>query len=70
MLETETIEIDGISLEVLYYYEEGMQSNDYDVPNDEPSIDIQSIKIKGVDIYDIIDEWVLDKIKETIINKN
>ena len=70
MLETEIIEIDSISLEVSYYYEEGMHSNDYDVPNDETSIDIESIKIKGVDIYDIIDEWVLDKIKETIINKN
>lgn len=70
MLETEIIEIDNISLEVLYYYEEGMQSNDYDVPNDEPSIDIQSIKIKGVDAYDILSPWVLDKIKETIINKN
>lgn len=70
MLETETIEIDSISLEVSYYYEEGMQSNDYDVPNDEPSIDIQSIKIKGVDAYDILASWVLDKIKETITNNN
>ena len=70
MLETETIEIDSISLEVSYYYEGGMQSNDYDVPNDEPSVDIEKIEVKGVDIYDIIDEWVLDKIKETIINNN
>ena len=69
MLETETIEIDGINLEVEYYYEEGMQSDDYDVPNDEPSIDIESIKIKGVDAYDLLSDWVLDKIKETIINK-
>ena len=36
MLETETIEIDGIDLEVFYYYDEGMQSDDYDVPNDFP----------------------------------
>ena len=70
MLETEIIEIDNISLEVSYYYEEGMESNDYDVPNDEPSIDIESIKIKGVDAYDILAGWVLDKIKETIINNN
>ena len=70
MLETEIIEIDSISLEVSYYYEGGMQSNDYDVPNDELSVDIEKIEVKGVDIYDIIDEWVLDKIKETIINNN
>lgn len=68
MLETETIEIDGISLEVSYYYDEGMQSDDYDVPNDEPSADIEKIEVKGVDIYDIIDEWVLSEIVDKIIN--
>ena len=68
MLETETIEIDGISLEVSYYYEGGMQSDDYDVPNDEPSADIEKIEVKGVDIYDIIDEWVLSEIADKIIN--
>ena len=69
MLETDTIEIDGINLEISYYYDKGMQSNDYDVPDDDISIDIQSIKIKGVDAYDILASWVFDKIKETIINK-
>ena len=68
MLETETIEIDGINLEVSYYYDEGMQSDDYDVPNDEPSADIEKIEVKGVDIYDIIDEWVLSEIVDKIIN--
>ena len=68
MLETETIEIDGIDLEVFYYYDEGMQSNDYDVQNDEPSADIEKIEVKGVDIYDIIDEWVLSEIIDKIIN--
>ena len=68
MLETETIEIDGINLEVFYYYDEGMQSDDYDVPNDEPSADIEKIEVKGVDIYDIIDEWVLSEIIDKIIN--
>ena len=68
MLETETIEIDGIILEVSYYYEGGMQSDDYDVPNDEPSVDIEKIEVKGVDIYDIIDEWVLSEIRDKIIN--
>ena len=68
MLETETIEIDGINLEVSYYYDEGMQSDDYDVPNDLPSADIEKIEVKGVDIYDIIDEWVLSEILDKIIN--
>ena len=68
MLETETIEIDGIDLEVFYYYDEGMQSDDYDVPNDLPSADIEKIEVKGVDIYDIIDEWVLSEIVDKIIN--
>ena len=68
MLETETIEIDGIDLEVFYYYDEGMQSDDYDVPNDLPSADIEKIEVKGVDIYDIIDEWVLSEIIDKIIN--
>ena len=68
MLETETIEIDGINLEVSYYYDEGMQSDDYDVPNDLPSADIEKIEVKGVDIYDIIDEWVLSEIIDKIIN--
>ena len=68
MLETETIEIDGIILEVSYYYEGGMQSDDYDVPNDEPSVDIEKIEVKGVDIYDIIDEWVLSEIIDKIIH--
>ena len=67
MLETETIEIDGINLEVSYYYDEGMKSNDYDVPNDEPSVDIEKIEIKGVDIYDLIEEWVLSEIVDKII---
>ena len=67
MLETETIEIDGIDLEVSYHYDEGMQSDDYDVPNDLPSVDIEKIEVKGVDIYDIIDEWVLSEIADKII---
>ena len=67
MLETDTIEIDGINLEVSYYYDKGMQSDDYDVPNDEPSVDIEKIEVKGVDIYDIIDEWVLSEIADKII---
>ena len=67
MLETEIIEIDGINLEVSYYYDGGMKSNDYDVPNDEPSVDIEKIEVKGVDIYDIIDEWVLSEIADKII---
>lgn len=67
MLETDTIDIDGIDLEVSYYYEGGMQSDDYDVPNDEPSVDIEKIEVKGVDIYDIIDEWVLSEITDKII---
>ena len=70
MLETETIEVYGVNLEVSYYYEEGMPSNDYDVPNDEPEVDIRKVEVKGVDIYDIIDEWVLDDIKEKIIINN
>ena len=70
MNEQITIEVDNIILEVEYYYEEGMRSNDYDVPDDDISIDIQSIKIKGVDAYDILASWVFDKIKETITNNN
>ena len=67
MLETDTIEIDGINLEVSYYYDEGMQSDDYDVPNDLPSVDIERIDVKGIDIYNIIEEWVLNEIADKII---
>ena len=67
MLETETIEIDGISLEVSYYYDEGMQSDDYDVPNDLPSVDIERVDVKGIDIYNLIEEWVLNEIADKII---
>ena len=68
MVKTDTIDIDGINLEVSYHYDEGMQSDDYDVPNDLPSVDIEKIEVKGVDIYDIIDEWVLSEILDKIIN--
>ena len=67
MLETETIEIDGINLEVSYYYDEGMQSDDYDVPNDLPSVDIERVDVKGIDIYNLIEEWVLNEIADKII---
>ena len=67
MLETDTIEIDGINLEVSYYYDEGMQSDDYDVPNDLPSVDIERVDVKGIDIYNITEEWVLNEIADKII---
>ena len=67
MLETDTIEIDGINLEVSYYYDEGMQSDDYDVPNDLPSVDIERVDVKGIDIYNLIEEWVLNEIADKII---
>ena len=71
MLETDTIDIDGINLEVSYYYDEGMQSDDYDVPNDLPSVDIERVDVKGIDIYNLIEEWVLNEIADKIIkNKN
>lgn len=66
-MKTETINIDSINLEVSYYYDEGMQSDDYDVPNDWPSVDIEKVEVEGVDIYNLIEEWVLNEIADKII---
>ncbi len=55
---------------VYYSYYKGVKSGDYDVPNDEPEIEIDRIEIDGVDMTDILFEiaesWTME-IEEEIL---
>lgn len=64
MVKTETIKIDGIDLEVSYHYDEGMQSDDYDVPNDDNEFHVNEVYVNGVNIIDLLTEEDLIKIDE------
>ena len=62
-MKTETLEIYGIFLTIFFYFEKGMPSADEFSPDDPDELEIEEIKVEGVDIKDIISRTVLDEIK-------
>ena len=48
---------------VYYSYYKRVESSDYDVPDDEPEVEIDKIEIDGIDMTDILfeiaDDWTM-----------
>lgn len=51
------------------YYNAGVKSNDYDVPDDEPTIDIEYIWVGGQDIGGLIEQCIIDAIDQELYEK-
>jgi hypothetical protein len=50
-------------------YYEGVKSNDYDVPDDEPIIDIEHIWVGDQDISGLIEQCYIDSIEQEVFDK-
>ena len=72
---TTTVTHKGIEVEVDYKFTPGrpgvwtLPNGDPGYPDDPPEMDIEAIKIKGVDIYEILSQADIDSIDTLVFEK-
>lgn len=62
---TTTINLRGVDFTVDYEYYKGEQRT-FDYPGTPPEVDIQNIYLNDIEIYDFLDDNVIDEITDKI----
>lgn len=62
-----SITVLGIEFDVYYEIDYGQPSNDYDVPDDRPELDIHSVEIDEQDITHVLTGETIQLIREKLL---